>query len=773
MPIDRLPDLALCARASVAPDRRARRQLRALRARILPVALCASSLLAASAAYGASQEGGPAGSGKEAAVTRITSDITVDGVLDEPAWQAAPKVGGFVQREPVPGALPSERTEVSLLYDDDNLYIGIVCHDSEPLRVIGTQMARDANLMADDRIEILLDTFRDQRNAFYFATNPVGALLDGLVFSNGQSNTDWNAIWHVRTRRTAQGWTAEFAIPFKSLNFPADRTVWGFNVSRTISRRLEESRWSANLESQFFQVSDAGSITGLAGLTQGNGLELRPFVAGRWRHVGSTGTDDVSGKPGLDLSYNFTPSLKLTATTNTDFGETEADARQINLSRFSLFFPEKRAFFLEDTGVFSFSNTAVPSGGGIPNPRTEALPFFSRQIGLLSGEEVPIDVGVKLTGKVGRTDLGVLNVRTRDTSLVDDKNLFVGRVRRNLLAQSYIGAIVTHGNPARSDSSSTYGADLRLATSRFLGGSRNFVVNAYGVRSANEGITGNDASYGVTVEYPNDLIEGDFIWRDVQRDFRPALGFVSRRNVRVLRSGFRYNPRPKDFLGLQQAMNGVYFTRYARLDTGEVETWDLSIIAPIDWHFRSGDNVHSLFNPNVLYERLFVPFEISPGVVLAPGEFRFTRFRTFVQSANKRRLQGSIMWTTGNFWSGRADDVNTSVNFKVPPRFNLSLSLNQTFARLPEGDFTARIFTSNVNYSASPFLAFSNLIQYDNRSRNLGWQSRIRWILRPGNDLFFVFSQGWIQEEEEDTRNLRFRAEDRQVSTKFQYTFRF
>ena len=249
---------------------------------------------------------------------------------------------------------------------------------------------------------------------------------------------------------------------------------------------------------------------------------------------------------------------------------------------------------------------------------------------------------------------------------------------------------------------------------------------------------------------------------------------MSRRNVRVLRGGFRFNPRPRNFLGLQQAMNGLYVTRYSRLDTGEVETWDVVFIAPIDWHFRSGDNVHSLFNPNLLVERLFEPFEISPGVTLQPGEYRFTRFRTFVQSANKRRLQGSVNWTTGNYWSGRADDVNLSLNVKVPPKFNVSLSLNQTFARLPEGDFTTRIVTSNVNFTATPFVALSNLIQYDNRSRNLGWQSRVRWILQPGNDLFFVFSQGWIHEESEDgTGRLRFRAENRQISTKFQYTLRF
>ena len=432
---------------------------------------------------------------RTAAVTTTTAAITLDGVLDETAWASAPKIGELIQRQPNAGAAPTERTEVTLLRDNDNLYIGIVAYDSEPGRVIGTQMARDGGIGSDDRIEILLDTFRDRRSAFYFATNPVGALVDGLAFSNGQLNTDWDAIWDVRTKRTEQGWVAEFAIPFKSLSFPSGESVWGFNVARSIYRKLEDDRWSgARLETQFLQVSEAGQITNLGGLTQVIGLDVRPFLAGRWLRF--RGDDDVDRKPGLDLFYNFTPSLKLTATVNTDFGETEVDARQINLTRFSLLFPEKRAFFLEGAGVFSFASTGPDVPGGIPATGADVYPFFSRQIGLLGGEEVPIDAGVKLTGTVGRTDIGVLDVRTRDLSIVDEKNFFVGRVKRNLFRQSYIGGIFTDGNPALGQSGQTYGADVRLATSRFLGRSRNLVVNGYAARSVNEGTSDKDLSAG-------------------------------------------------------------------------------------------------------------------------------------------------------------------------------------------------------------------------------------------------------------------------------------
>jgi len=514
---------------------------------------------------------------RSAAVTSVTGPIIVDGTLNEPVWASAPTIGDLIQRQPEPGRPPTERTEVRLLRDEDNLYIGVVAYDSEPGRVIGTQMARDAALGADDRIEILLDTFGDQRSAFYFATNPAGALVDGLAFTNGQLNTEWDAIWRVRTTRTDSGWVAEFAIPFKSLSFPAGRDVWGFNVARTIYRKLEDNRWSgARLETQFLQVSEAGEITNLGGLTQGIGLDLRPFLAGRWVHLGGSGVDEFNRKPGLDLFYNITPSLKLTATFNTDFGETEVDARQINLTRFSLLFPEKRSFFLEGAGVFSFASTGPDPAGGIPGTGADVFPFFSRRIGLLGDQEVPLDAGLKLTGTIGRTDVGLFSVRTGDlrpngVRIVGERNFFVGRVKRNFLQQSYVGAIMTDGHPADGRSGGTYGADVRLATSRFLGGSRNFVIQGYGVRSVNGPRSDNDWSYGFSAHYPNDKFNAQIALREIQANFQPALGFVQRSNVQMLRVAGSYNPRPR-FLNIQQMFHDVYFTQFTRLDNRQVES---------------------------------------------------------------------------------------------------------------------------------------------------------------------------------------------------------
>jgi hypothetical protein len=381
-----------------------------------------------------------------------------------------------------------------------------------------------------------------------------------------------------------------------------------------------------------------------------------------------------------------------------------------------------------------------------------------------------------LSGTVGRTDIGVLGVRTGALDVAgqqpaDAEGFFVGRIKRNLFEQSYVGAIVTEGNPSIDQSGRTVGADMRLATSHFLGGSRNLVVTAYGVKSETRAHKDQNWSYGFSAHYPNDKYNAQIVFREIQQNFEPALGFVQRDNVRMFRVAGSFNPRPRDFLNIQQMFHDVYYTRFTRLDNGLVESWDL-YITPVDWHLNSGDSFHGTIDFNPIYERLFEPFEISPGVVLQPGEYRFTRFKTGgITTAAKRRLAGSIGVAWGNYWSGKAEQWTTAVTYKLPPRFIVSLTTNQTFARLPEGHFTARIITSNVNYASSPFLSFSNLIQYDNRSQNLGWQGRVRWTLQPGRDLFFAVNQGWIHEEDGGT--LRFRRQDTKFSAKFQYSVRF
>ena len=700
---------------------------------------------------------------KRVSVGQVKEKLSIDGALDESAWSQASTLDEILQREPKQEVAASERTEVRLLADKDNLYIGVLCHDSEPGKVVGTQMARDADLDADDNIAILLDTFHDRRNAFYFATNPAGALVDGLIVENSENiNLDWNAIWLVRTRRSSLGWSAEFAIPFKSLSFNPGQDVWEFNFSRIIIRKLEEDRWATpRLDVEFTQVSEAGELAGFAEAEQGKGLDVRPFAVGRWVRDPLNPNDNqrFEGDVGGDIFYNITPGLRLTTTINTDFAETEVDNRQINLTRFPLFFPEKRAFFLENAGVFNFGRTA--------GRQEELIPFFSRRIGLLSGQEVPILAGAKLTGKAGRYDVGAIAVRTRQTLFTESKNYFVGRVKRNLFKQSYIGGIYTEGDPVNRESGRTVGADVRLATANFLGSKRNFALDVFAMKTSRAGLTGDDSTFGVVASYPNDRWWGFAEYRHVGKDFSPALGFVQRRAVDKFNYRLEFNPRPKDFLNVRQMFNEFQFTAFRRNDVGRVESWRL-FIAPINWEFNSGDRVE--FNWAPTFERLFAPFEIADNVNLPVGDYRFTRYRAEFETAPKRFLEAAVTWWFGSYWGGRADEIEAELIFKFAPHFQAGISAEQTFGRLPQGNFVARVWALKADYAFSPFLTIANFLQYDNESRNLGWQSRLRWIIKPGNDLFLVFNQGWEQEE---FRGIKFRTAGTRLTGKLQYTFRF
>ncbi len=693
-------------------------------------------------------------------VNRTKSPITVDGVLSESAWADAPSIGEIRQREPNPGEKASERTEVKLLYDDQNLYIGVMCYDSKPDRIIATQMARDSDLSVDDRVEIVLDTYHDRRNGYYFSTNPAGVLCDALVIENGQTNMQWDGIWKVRTARTDQGWSAEFAIPFKTLSFKRGQKTWGFNFSRTIKRKFEEDRWaSPRLDVAFQQVSEAGVIDGISGIGQ-IGIDIRPFITGSSAHYGDTDTNDVEWKLGGDIFISLTPNLRWSSTINTDFGETEVDDRQINLTRFPLFFPEKRAFFLENTGVFDFGVTS----GRFP----EIMPFFSRRIGLVEGQQIPIDVGTKLTGKVGeRFDIGVMDVQTRDSGEIDGKNFLVTRVKGNLFDQSYVGAIFTNGNPSDPASSQTYGVDLNLATSDFLGTDRNFQVTSYYMKSANEELHDKDSAYGIAVNYPNDLLDLGVFVGDTQKNFQPALGFVAHPATRKYQINATFSPRPKDFLNVRQMRYEFTFFQYTRLDYGQTESWRAQF-APVYYLFNSGDSLELDYAPE--FERLFEDFEISRGIVLPAGGYRFDQYRVEIQTATKRKWSTTLTWWFGTYYSGTSNEIDTSFSYKAGGHLQTTLSLNQTFAHLKEGDFIARVYSLHADYSFTPSLTLYNLVQYDNESRNLGWQSRLRWTPKAGNDIFLVFNQGWIQNEED---NLRFRATDRKLSFKCEYTFRF
>ena len=687
------------------------------------------------------------------AVTGVAQAIRLDGVLDEPAWARAKPIGPLLQRDPKQGAPASEETEVRILFDADNLYFGITCHDRTPSAIVSTQLARDADLEVDDHITLVIDPFLDHRNGFFFVVNPAGARADGQISNNAEElNYEWDGIWDARTRITEEGWVAEIVVPFKSLRFKPGQGVWGFNVERQIKRLQEHDRWASPRPDVWISnLAAAGQLSGLNGLRQGIGLDIRPFV--------SAGEENSTGtfKPGLDVFKSITSSLTASLTVNTDFAETEVDARQINLTRFELFFPEKRTFFLEGAGVYDIA--------GLGGKNADLIPFFSRSIGLLSGQEVPILFGLKVTGRQAGLNVGVLDVQTRDTTLEEGslagQNLLAVRVSKNLFEQSWIGAIATHGNPTGAGDNSLIGVDARLATSHFRGG-RNLSLSLYGLRTDDRVSAKVDYAYGFKLDYPNDLWNVALNWKRIGEGFNPAMGFVPRTGIRSTDLYAAFQPRPGRW-GIRQFFFEAEPTYLTNLQ-GRVENWRV-FTAPFNMRTESGEHLEWNYIPT--FEHLDGPFEIRPGVVVPSGSYGFTRYRTEVNSATKRPWVVDFAFRYGGFYGGRLRQFQPALTLKPNMHLALVFQMERDEASLPQGNFVTQLFSGRLNYNFSPNVTWSNLVQYDSESRLLGFQSRFRWIVRPGNDLFLVVGRGWFRRDAGD-----YVPSFDKASAKLQYTFR-
>ena len=686
---------------------------------------------------------------------RTASPVRLDGRLDDPAWAAAAPIGPLVQRVPDENVPATEATEVRVLYTASTLYVGIVCHDRTPGAIVSTQLTRDADLSSDDNVLLVIDPFFDRRNGFFFQVNPAGARADGQVANNAEHLAlEWDGIWDAAARITDDGWSAEIAIPFKTLRFKPGQTTWGFNVERTIKRRNESDRWAApRRDSWISNLSRAGTLEGIEGISQGRGLDIKPYLSG------ARETGDNKVQAGVDLFKNLTPNLNAAVTVNTDFAETEADSRQINLTRFPLFFPEKRAFFLEGAGVFDVAATNEES----------VLPFFSRRIGLLNEREVPILVGTKIVGRQSGFNIGVLDVQTRhldhafeDGSRLGPQNLLAARVSRNLFEQSSAGVILTHGNPAGTGGNTLVGADLRLATSTFHG-DKNLSTSFFLLRTDDEASGTTDYAFGGNVDYPNDLWDVSFGWRQIGDDFRPALGFVPRHGIRRLSPGFSFKPRIGRW-GVRQLFFEAQPVWVTDLHN-TTESWEV-YSTPLNVEFESGDRVQVEVMPQ--YERLTEPFEISSGVLIPVGEYTMHRYGLQVETADKRRVSGEAEVSWGEFYSGTRRELQLSLTVKPTHHIRASVEYGRNRVELREGTFTTELVSVRGDYNFSPNLSWANLVQYDSESQLLGVQSRFRWIIRPGSDLFLVINRGWRRDE---TSNDFVPLFDK-GSAKLQYTFR-
>jgi hypothetical protein len=690
-------------------------------------------------------------------VTRITEKIRIDGALDDAAWRVIEPVGEFVQALPYPGKPPTEQTEVRLAYDEDALYIAVRCMGSPPDTLLSTTMARDGNTYTDDNIEIVIDPFHDRRNGYYFMVNPAGAMTDGLIVGNRLSGVSWDGIWDAATRIDEDEWTLELEIPFKTLSFDPHITTWGFNIERTITRVTEESRWAGStLNSLIHAVSRAGDIEGLEGLSQGIGLDVKPYgLLGVNRDISRPDEVQPVRAVGVDAFYRVTSNLLSSTTVNTDFAETEVDTRQVNLTRFSLLYPEKRAFFLEDAGVFQF---------GLPGPNTSLLPFHSRTIGLVGGSTVPILIGEKLTGRVGRLETGLLDVVTRDSDVAPGQNFLVGRAKLDFWRESYVGGIFTHGEPTGKGDNSLAGADVVLSTSNFLKRRTNFDVAAFGMKTNTPGIHSRDSAYGAQVRYPNDLVNLGYSWQDIGENFDPKLGYVRRRGVRINSLTTGLAPRPHNRY-VRQVSFTVAVEHYYNTTHNAVESRLISV-SPLGISFHGGARLSYTISHDV--EQLFSSFKIHEGIQIPPGRYAFVRQTFSYQGPTNRRLSYKVSYDTGGFYTGSSDQLDATLSWRQSAHVTTGLEFRQYWVRLAEGDFNTSLAILRLNYFFSSKMALTNFIQYDTDTRNMGLQSRLRWIINPGQEVYLVFNHEWREDQFD-----RFEALRSDLRAKVNYTVRF
>ncbi len=668
---------------------------------------------------------------------RIDTPPTIDGHVNEPVWDEAFAVEEFYQREPYEGQPVSKKTIFLTCYDANNIYFAVKCWD-DPKKITAKEMARDVSLGKDDRIQIILDTYLDKRNGYWFQIGPRGSIGDALVSENGAVlNKEWDGLWTGKAKITDWGWEAEMAIPFKTMGFDKESTQWGIKFIRNIVNSLEASYWPvANLNAHRFQVSDAGILDGIENITQGIGLDIAPYlVTGLNTKRGEKNDPKLTG--GIDLFYQITPGLKSSLTINTDFAETEVDDRQINLTRFNLHYPEKRDFFLDGASNFKFG-----IDGDDTSPVAKSIiPFFSRRMGLDSmGGPIPINIGAKLTGQINNWNLGMMYINDAREDGIN--NFSVARVSRNIGKQSSVGIIGTYGNALNNETNLVVGADMKLSTSTFQG-NKNASFILFGLKSNTKEFQGNDVSWGSQVVYPNDFIKARLGYHQIGKNFVAGLGFVPRTNIRESYGELKFGPRPNKW-GIMQIEFGGSFDYITNFETNDLETREFEI-QPLGIRFLSGEKIsYSLVSQ---YDMLVKDFNIFEDFVIPKGTYEWWLQQVKLETKGARNVWGEASYRFGDFYNGKRNDIKMMVNWKVAVPFFIGGTVTRNNITLPDGSFNANIFQVNANVLFSPNLTFYNYLQYDNKSNSAGWQARVQWIIKPGNEIILAWTSNFNKPE--------------------------
>ncbi len=687
---------------------------------------------------------------------RIETAIQLDGRLDDEAWSRADALTEFRQVFPVEGAEPSEGTEARLLFDADNLYIGVRCLDSSGRDGLSeTQRRRDASLNADDHVSVVLDPFASNRDGYLFAVGVAGARRDALISQGSRQNLDWDGLWSARTSIDDDGWSLEIRIPAKTLAFDPATTTWGFNIQRFMPRLNETIRWSGvSTNIGFTSLGRSGSVEGLGGLRQGIGLTLNPSLSG------TLDLDEGGGelRPAFDLFYNPTPSITIAGTLNTDFAEAEVDARRVNLTRFPLFFPEKRDFFLQDAGVFEF-------GGINQSPR----PFFSRRIGIVDGEERDILGGIKVTGREGRVRFGLLDVQMRRTDGLGSKNLGIARATVDVLDESTAGFIVTNGDPAQRGNSTLVGADFNYRKTNAFGDNA-IVGHAWAMATqtntqGEDDQNGDPVAFGGRLTLPNEPWRASVFFAQIGEDFNPALGFVQRRARREIVGDVRYRYRPDQASNLPFRVLDIG-SRFS-LFTTFGNTIESARITVLDLELETDERDGIELNASVTRERLDEPFEISDGVIIPVARYDNAGVRATVRTSPSRPVRVRASAGYRGFFTGNRIDLTGAIELRPNPLFFGSLEYEQNEIDLPEGAFSVQVVRTRFDLLFTPDLSWTTVVQWDNQSDQIGLNSRVRWEFEPGNELFVVFNES-LQNDDGSFTTTR-----RDVNVKLGMTLRF
>ncbi|WP_263358711.1 carbohydrate binding family 9 domain-containing protein [Acidicapsa ligni] len=704
---------------------------------------------------------------------QASGEITIDGKLNELAWIDAEPIL-LTQQSPLPGKPTPYLTEVRVLVSGDALIFGFNCHDPKPSAINTHTLTRDGDQSGDDTVSVELDSFGDKRTAYYFQINAAAGRVDGLVAGPGNVSLDWDGIWNARTSKTADGWTAEIWIPAQTLGFGGRTTHWGLQLDRSITRDLTELRWaSPTLDSDLFDMSRAGVLEVMTPLKQGHGIEIAPYARGEMLHNFLGPDRNWLGAGGGELTWRITPQLASVFTVNTDFAETEVDSRQINITPFPLYFPEKREFFLEGANQYVFG---LDLG-------TTFVPFFSRNIGLLDGYDIPLRGGVKLNGHVGRWSVAGLDVETGSTNVpeivvstlglpsqrVEATNLFASRIAYDVDKHLRVGTMMTHGDPEALVSNTLAGVDAIWQTSTFLK-KRSLQLGGWAATTQGDVPLGTRQAWGVRFDYPNDLVNCTAGMGRFGDGFEPLLGFIPRPQTHQTDASCSYRPRPLPsgpFGAIRQASYDLAFSRIT--DTSGNLQSQIIRFKPVHLTMNSGDSI--FLGGYTDHETLTTPFAIVPKVSYPVGSFDFQRYGISITTSPQRVLQFTNDSSVGGYYNGHLYHQTNSLNWTpLHGKAQFGLAADNYFGHTPQGNFVEKLWQFNGALSWSPDLSLSTFVQYDNVSFALSSNTRMRWTFKPGDDFYVIWDRTWIRDVTHPGANLDPDAES--ITAKIQWTFR-